>query len=71
MQTEYLYPTVGDRTSPKEWEEKGRPSILEKAKRKLETILGSHYPGHVPKHIDDQIRATFPVRLPRSMMEPA
>jgi trimethylamine---corrinoid protein Co-methyltransferase len=70
MQTEYLYPTVGDRTSPKEWEEKGRPSILRKATQRLETILGSHYPGHVPKHIDDQIRAAFPVRLPRNMMEP-
>ena len=71
MQTEYLYPIVGDRTSPKEWEEKGRPSILDKAARKLETILGSHYPTHVPKHIDEQIRAAFPVHLPRNMMESA
>lgn len=71
MQTEYLYPIVGDRTSPKEWEEKGRPSILDKATRKLETILGSHYPTHVPKHIDEQIRAAFPVHLPRNMMESA
>jgi trimethylamine---corrinoid protein Co-methyltransferase len=70
MQTEYLYPIVGDRASPKEWEEKGRPNILDKATRKLETILGSHYPTHVPKHIDDKIRAAFPVRLPRNMMEP-
>jgi trimethylamine---corrinoid protein Co-methyltransferase len=71
MQTEYLYPSVGDRTSPKEWEEKGRPSILSKATQRLETILGAHYPTHVPKHIDDQIRAAFPVRLPRNLMEPA
>jgi trimethylamine---corrinoid protein Co-methyltransferase len=70
MQKEYLYPIVGDRTSPKEWEEKGRPSVLEKAKRKLEGILGSHYPGHVAKHIDDQIRAKYPVRLPPSLIEP-
>jgi trimethylamine---corrinoid protein Co-methyltransferase len=70
MQTEYLYPIVGDRTSPKEWEEKGRPSVLEKARRKLETILGAHYPTHVPKPIDDQIRAKFPVRLSRGLMEP-
>jgi trimethylamine---corrinoid protein Co-methyltransferase len=26
MQKEYLYPVLGDRSSPKEWEEKGRPS---------------------------------------------
>jgi trimethylamine---corrinoid protein Co-methyltransferase len=69
MQTDYLYPSVGDRTSPKEWEEKGRPSILSKATQRLETILGAHYPTHVPKSIDDQIRAAFPVHIPRNLME--
>ncbi len=29
MQKDYLYPSVGDRSSPKEWDEKGRPSILD------------------------------------------
>jgi trimethylamine--corrinoid protein Co-methyltransferase len=71
MQTEYLYPVVGDRSSPKEWEEKGRPSILDRATRKLEAILRSHYPTHVPNHIDDQIRAAFPVHLAREIMRPA
>jgi trimethylamine---corrinoid protein Co-methyltransferase len=69
MQTEYLYPSVGDRTSPKEWEEKSRPNALQKATRKLESILGTHYPTHVPQYIDEKIRAKFPVRLPRELME--
>jgi trimethylamine--corrinoid protein Co-methyltransferase len=66
MQTEYLYPTVGDRSSPKEWEEKGRPQLLDRARQRLEDILKSHYPTHIPRHVDDQIRARFPVRLPAS-----
>ena len=28
MQTEYFYPAVADRFSPKEWNEKGKPDIL-------------------------------------------
>jgi trimethylamine---corrinoid protein Co-methyltransferase len=70
MQKEYLYPVVGDRSSPKEWEEKGRPGILDRAGRKLETILSSHFPKHIPHHIDDQIRESFPVRLPRELTRP-
>ena len=31
MQTEYFYPAVGDRFSPKEWNEKGKPDILSRA----------------------------------------
>src|SRR5690606_31329953 len=31
MQTEYVYPEVGDRTSPKEWDERGRPDLIEQA----------------------------------------
>lgn len=70
MQKEYLYPVLGDRTSPKEWEEKGRPQLVERAGRKLADILGSHFPDHVPRHIDDQIRACFPVRLAAEHMRP-
>jgi trimethylamine--corrinoid protein Co-methyltransferase len=71
MQTEYLYPTVGDRSSPKEWEEKGRPLLLDRARRRVDDILKTHYPTHVPRHIDEQIRARFPVRLPEHAMRPA
>jgi trimethylamine---corrinoid protein Co-methyltransferase len=40
MQTEYLYSIVGDRTSPKEWEEKGRPGVLEKGKAQVRNHFG-------------------------------
>lgn len=68
MQSEYLYPSVGDRTSPKEWNEKGKPTAVDRAKVVLADILEHHYPRHIPQAIDDQIRAQYPVRLPRSAM---
>jgi trimethylamine--corrinoid protein Co-methyltransferase len=27
MQTEYIYPEIADRSSPKEWEELGKPNL--------------------------------------------
>ena len=71
MQTEYLYPILGDRSSPMEWEERGRPALLGRASKKVAEILGSHFPAHVPRHIDAQIRARYPVRLAPENMQPA
>ncbi len=39
MQSEYIYPEIADRSSPKEWVERGRPDLVEKARRKVRTIL--------------------------------
>src|SRR5215468_10756347 len=68
MQTEYVYPSVGDRMSPKEWFEQGKPSYIERAVKQARAILAHHYPRHVPDAVDDTIRARFPVRLPRGAM---
>ena len=70
MQKEYLYPVLGDRSSPKEWEERGRPTLLDRASRKVADILTAHFPAHVPRHIDEQIRARYPVRLAQHDMQP-
>jgi trimethylamine--corrinoid protein Co-methyltransferase len=70
MQRDYVYPLVGDRMSPKEWVEKGRPNILDRAIRRVRETLDQHFPDHVSPAIDDAIRAKFPVRLPRESMRP-
>jgi trimethylamine--corrinoid protein Co-methyltransferase len=69
MQTEYFYPAVADRFSPKEWNEKGRPDILQRAIAEKKRILSTVFPSHVPRALDDQLRARFSnILLPRSGM---
>jgi trimethylamine--corrinoid protein Co-methyltransferase len=70
MHTEYLYPEVGDRKSPNEWNEQGGLAIQQRAALKVREILASHYPSHVSAAVDAEIRSRFPVKLPRSAMEP-
>jgi trimethylamine--corrinoid protein Co-methyltransferase len=71
MQREYVYPSVGDRRSPNEWVEQGRPSAVDLAARKLGSILAGHYPDHIPESVDSAIRERLPIRLPREAMRPA
>ena len=69
MQTEYFYPAIGDRFSPKEWNEKGRPDILTRAIAEKKRILAERFPRHVARAIDDRLRARFEnILLPRSGM---
>lgn len=70
MQSDYVYPAVGDRMSPKEWEEVGKPAVLDWARDLTRQILATHYPDHIPPDIDDRIRAGHDIKLPRSVMRP-
>ena len=63
METDYIYPTVGDRKSPNEWLEQGGQDILVRASHKVQDILRKHYPRHIPDNVDAGIRAAFPVKL--------
>ena len=63
MQTEYIYPALGDRTSPKEWAEIGRPDLIQKAIERKRRILGTVFPSHVPAEIDRAVRQRFPIHL--------
>ena len=65
MQSEYIYPDFGDRTSPTVWEESGKPVMLHKAIEKKRTILASHFPNHVSDEADLEVRSRFPIFLPR------
>ena len=68
MQTEYVYPKIGNRMSPKEWGEAGRPDIIEVAIERKRAILDSYFPTHVSADIDRELRKNFPVKLPRESM---
>ena len=58
MQTEYVYPKIGDRLSPKEWAEVGKPEIVEQAKKKVAEIRAKK-PTHIDPGLDQMIREKF------------
>ncbi|MEL6318563.1 MAG: trimethylamine methyltransferase family protein, partial [Pseudomonadota bacterium] len=60
METEYVYPAVVDRTSPKEWAERGRPSLLARASDRARGILAAAQPM-IPAEIDAEARRRFPI----------
>jgi len=64
MQTEYVYPALGDRSSPKEWLEMERPDLLENAKKRKEEILATRSSARFDAKLDAEIRAKFPIHLP-------
>ncbi|MGB3502796.1 MAG: trimethylamine methyltransferase family protein [Mesorhizobium sp.] len=69
MQTEYFYPAVADRFSPKEWGERGKPDLLQRAIAEKRRILSTHFPNHISRVLDDALRARFDrIMLPRSGM---
>ncbi len=70
MQKDYVYPAIGNRMSPKEWVEAGKPDIVERAAARKREILSGYYPDYIPRAIDDLIRAKHDIKLPRQVMEP-
>ncbi|MDU8943142.1 trimethylamine methyltransferase family protein [Ovoidimarina sediminis] len=60
MQTEYVYPVVGNRMSPKEWEEAKRPILLDKARARKEAILGQAQ-NQIAPGTDMAIRERFKI----------
>ncbi len=64
MQADYVYPIFGDRTSPKEWAELGKPDLIDKATARKEEILSMPSPARFDPLLDAQIRAGFNIHLP-------
>jgi trimethylamine--corrinoid protein Co-methyltransferase len=62
MQTEYIYPAVGNRMSPKEWNEAGKPLLLDGAIRRKNDIL-SKAGCQVSPEIDAAVRAAFNIHF--------
>jgi trimethylamine--corrinoid protein Co-methyltransferase len=62
MQTDYVYPAVADRMSPKEWNEVGRPDLLDRALRRKSRLLEEWRPVVDPatdRAIRDRFRIHF------------
>ena len=65
MQTEYIYPVIGDRLSPKEWAEVGRPNLMETAAAEKARILAMSNEVAFDLETDNAIRKALPIRLKR------
>ncbi len=64
MQTEYVYPELADRTSPKEWAEIGKPVLIEKAIERKRAILDAPREVIIDPATDAEIRSKFNIHLP-------
>ncbi|UWQ15502.1 trimethylamine methyltransferase family protein [Aliiroseovarius sp. M344] len=65
MQTDFVYPTLGDRTSPKEWAEVGKPDLIAAATARKEGILAQRSGARFNPEVDAAIRARFNIHLPK------
>ncbi len=65
METDHVYPRLGDRTSPKEWSELGKPDLLAKATARKAEILSRRSAAAFDPALDKALRERFVIHLPR------
>lgn len=70
MVSDYVYPAIGDRRPPRDWEAAGGRDQRDRARAETSALLASHFPQPVDPGIDRDLRARFPIRLPRARMKP-
>ncbi|MEX0366351.1 MAG: trimethylamine methyltransferase family protein [Ruegeria sp.] len=63
MQSDCVYPNMGDRTSPKEWAELDKPDLVAKATARKEAILASRPAAAFDTALDSAIRDKFNIYL--------
>lgn len=64
MQSDYVYPLVGDRLSPNAWSETGSQNVVQRAVQQSQNLRDNYWPDHISAEMDQQIRARFEVQLP-------
>ena len=63
MQSEYVYPLTADRTSPKEWVERGRPDLVARATRRKHEILARSKAPLIDPATDAAIKERFRIHV--------
>ena len=63
MQSEYVYPAIADRSSPKEWEAMEKPELLKKAGAAKVEILSTANPCALPADLDREVRDRFRIHI--------
>ena len=65
MEQDHVYPRLGDRTSPKEWDERGKPDLVAKATMRKQAILSEPSAAAFAPELDVALRDRFNIHLPR------
>jgi trimethylamine--corrinoid protein Co-methyltransferase len=68
MESDFVYPEIGDRRTIAEWETEGAPDIRSVALDRTRQILKQHHPSHLSEELDAKLREQFDIRLSRSEM---
>lgn len=66
MESEYVYPVLGDRLSPDAWAENGSSDIWERAAMRVKEVLAAPHPSHISPEADIAVRERFPILLASS-----
>ena len=68
MKADYTYPDIADRQNPADWEAEGSLSIHDRARTRVQELLGSYHPNPISPEIDAELRQQFPILLSASSM---
>jgi len=68
MKSDYFYPHLGDRRTPKEWHDDGSKPVGELAREKARELLATHFPKHISDEQDRELRDHFDIRLSREQI---
>ena len=63
MQSEYIYPSLADRNSPKEWVERGKPELIAQAIKRKKQLLQTSSEALFDVETDSAIREKFKIHL--------
>ena len=64
MQADHVYPALGNRSSPKEWAETGKPDLIENATARKHQLLAEPAAARFDPQLDRALRARFNIHLP-------
>jgi len=64
MQADHVYPTLGNRMSPKEWAENDKPDLVQNAIARTKALLAEPTPAKLDAATDKAIRERFNIHLP-------
>jgi trimethylamine--corrinoid protein Co-methyltransferase len=65
MEQDHVYPALGNRSSPKEWDERGKPDLIENATARKHEILSKRSNANFDPMLDKALRERFHIHLPR------